>query len=406
MIGDLATWQRLMEPAMAELRAAAASSGTVAEIARLRKLYPSPLVAAAIDLAEARRRAQSKFGPEVVARLIADPAGVEMASSAAVSRHKVARFAAAAGNGAQIADLCCGIGGDAMALRAAGLQVLGVDADEVRAWMCAANASCQSRSARVEDPGAWNTPWFHLDPSRRTEGGKRIFTLADLSPGPEVWRGVIDRAKSCAAGNAFGGAIKLGPGVNPAEVLEAIGTSLPVEIEFISENRRMSQAVAWVGKLAGTASVRATAIRGDQVMSIAGEPAEPEVGQLSAFLIEADDAIERASLLGSLAQSIGASAICRGLGLLTADHPPADEWATSFAILASMPWNERRIHAWLREHDGGIVEVKTRGGAVEPDALQLRLRGRGGTVYTLFVLRIGRAMEAFITRRVVPGQSA
>ncbi len=402
---------------MAELRAAAAPSSTVAEIARLRKLYSPHLVAAAIDLAEARRRAQPKFGPEVAARLIADPAGVEMASSAAVSRHKAARFTAAAGIEATVADLCCGIGGDAMALRAAGLQVLGVDADEVRAWMCAANASCQSRAAGIEDPNAWSAPWFHLDPARRIDGGRRIFTLADLSPGPEVWRGVIDRAKSCATTDTFGGAIKLGPGVNPAEVREAIDTDLPLEIEFISENGRMSQAVVWVGKLAGgggaaggrgraDGGVRATAVRGERALSITGEPTEPEVGEISAFLIEADDAIERASLLGPLAQRIGACAIFPGLGLLTADHAPADEWATSFAILESMPWNERRIRAWLREHDGGIVEVKTRGGAVEPDALQLRLRGDGGTTYTLFVLRIGRAKEAFITRRVVSGRSA
>jgi len=147
-------------------------------------------------------------------------------------------------------------------------------------------------------------------------------------------------------------------------------------------------------------------VRGERALSITGEPTEPEVGEISAFLIEADDAIERASLLGPLAQRIGACAIFPGLGLLTADHAPADEWATSFTILESMPWNERRIRAWLREHDGGIVEVKTRGGAVEPDALQLRLRGDGGTTYTLFVLRIGRAKEAFITRRVVSGRSA
>jgi hypothetical protein len=76
---------------------------------------------------------------------------------------------------------------------------------------------------------------------------------------------------------------------------------------------------------------------------------------------------------------------------------------TAFGVLAHMPWIEKNVRAWLKEHDGGIVEVKTRGRAVDPDLVQKHLRGTGGQAYTVFVLRLGRAIEAFVTSRYEPG---
>jgi hypothetical protein len=408
MIGDLATWQRLTEPEMAELLAASAGGVAMGVAARagLRKRFPADLVAAATDLGEARHRAIAKFGADIAERLLADRAGVEMASSRAVALHKARRFATRAGKGARVADLCCGIGGDAIALRAVGLDVLGVDADPVRAWMCGVNAGCEAVCARVEDEGAWSAPWFHLDPARRAEGGQRIFELGDLSPGPEVWRDVIGRTCAAAAGGPWGGAIKLGPGVDPEDVRAAIGDTAPLEMEYISENGRMSQAVAWAGELAGPGALRATMIAGESIETLTGSASDPPAGDLGAYVIEADDAIERSCLLGTLASAIAAHAVFPGLGLLTADRPAFGAGCTSFEVLAQMPWNEKRVGTWLREHDGGIVEIKTRGGAVNPDVLQHRLRGPGGTVHTIFVLKLGGRMQAIITRRLSPARSA
>lgn len=411
MIGDLATWQRLMAPELAEFRAAAESGAgalSVSEIAALRKRHPAEVVSAAVELGDARRRGVVKFGEVIARRLVADRAGVEMASSAAVSRHKAGRFAGVVPRGESVADLCCGIGGDAMGMAAAGLEVVGVDSDEVRAWMCWINTGCKTVCDRVENASA---RWFHLDPARRVDGGRRVFDLEQLVPGPGVWREVIARASDAAAGCAekeegWGGAIKLGPGVGADEVQAAIGAGVPLELEYISEHGRMSQAVAWLGRLAGESPVRATAIRGDVVHSMAGEAGEPAAGELGAFVLEADDAAERAGLLGLLSQTSDARSIAAGLGLLTSDRAGPSAWFESFEVVARMPWNEKRLRTWLREHDAGVVEVKTRAGAVEPDSLQQRLRGTGAATFSVFVLRIGRTMEAFITRRVAKPVSA
>ena len=83
-----------------------------------------------MKLLDARARATSKF--EDPQRLIADIEGVEQASGTAIARHKASRFT----DLGQVADLCCGIGGDAIEL-ARVTKVTGFDIDPTRVWMTA-----------------------------------------------------------------------------------------------------------------------------------------------------------------------------------------------------------------------------------------------------------------------------
>ena len=55
---------------------------------------------------------------------------------------------------------------------------------------------------------------------------------------------------------------------------------------------------------------------------------------------------------------------------------------------------------WLAERGAGIVTVRTRGAACDPDAWQKALRGRGETPWTVFVLRLGLRRMAYAVRRV------
>ena len=119
-------------------RSARVDSSDVSAITSLRRDYSAQAVSVALSLVEARRKAQRKFG-ERGRSLIADVAGVEQASGAAVAAYKARRFADLLGGGATIADLCCGIGGDAMALADVGLDVIAVDRDPLRAWMAGQN---------------------------------------------------------------------------------------------------------------------------------------------------------------------------------------------------------------------------------------------------------------------------
>ncbi|USN98165.1 MAG: hypothetical protein H6810_08210 [Phycisphaeraceae bacterium] len=381
----LETWAALLAPEHASLRALAAACdpGDVSAVAKLRKKHPAELVHAALQLAEARRKLERKWpGREFVA----DPVGAEMASGELAARHKAGRFAAECAE-TPVFDLCCGIGADAVALIEAGLTVTAVDVDPLRAWMAGVNAACESRALDVQSLELADETMFHLDPSRRDEHGRRI-RYDQLTPGPSYIEQVCEGRS---------GAVKLPPGINPGEPPEG-------ELEYISERGRLTQAVLWTGRFTRHA-VSATLLRdGVEAVRIAGET-EPDAAIPYAALEEGmwahtvDPSVERAGLLAPMCRRAGLAMPHPQAGLLVGEAQSAEAMLTPFKVLAEMPWRRSRVLDWMRAHDGGLVEVKTRGKAVDPDVEQMALRGEGGTAHTVFVLRFGEAVRAVVCER-------
>jgi SAM-dependent methyltransferase len=384
----LALWHWLAtDNAAPLLRAAARVDGSPASHAQLRRAgYTLEQVAVALHLLDARRKAVAKFGAARAATLIADPEGVEQASSAAAAGVKASRFAEAArANAPAVLDLCCGIGGDTMALRDAGLAVEAVDADPLRAWMAGHNAGCRTVTADVADLDTTGR-LIHLDPARRADG-RRVFKLADYVPPPAVLRTLVERC--------VGAAVKLGPGCDLNDVAHALPAG---EIMFISERGRLTQAVLWTGALRRH---ERSAVLLDGATHLLHGSIVPEPLPLSParrYLLTPDPAAERAGLL----HRFNLPELASGLGVLTGDQAGASPWLMAYEVLEELPMREKKVAAWLSAHDGGIVTVKTRGRAADPDRLQAAWRGRGATPHVVFVLRLGTVVRAIICRPPAP----
>ncbi len=382
MNGEFETWRWLLTPAAEALvrRAAACESFDPAAIASLRRDATEAQARAAIELVLARRKAAAKFAH--ADRMLVDVEGVEQASSDAVARHKAARFAE---RGMERAcDLCCGIGGDAMAL-ARHTHLWTFDADPVRALMSSHNVGIAGGDCRAVAVDVTTQRWagraVHVDPSRRS-ADRRTHRYADLRPGPAFIAQLLDQCSDAA--------VKLSPAVD-------IESLPPGELEIIGESGGLVQAVLWTGRLARAAR---SATRLPAGHTISGTPMDPPVGPLGRYLLTVDAAVERAGLMGNLAESLGLAAPHPRLGVLSADAPVDHPMLTPFELIETMPWRAKRVRQWLTAHDGGIAEIKTRGKAVDPDRVQRRLRGEGATTHTVFIFRLNRKLEAWITRRI------
>ncbi|MGH3586408.1 MAG: SAM-dependent methyltransferase, partial [Pseudonocardia sp.] len=139
---------------------------------RLRRRYPARLVADAIGQQELRTRAADKFGR--AEDMFFTRAGWEQASAEVVSAHRRARYRGCA----TIADLCCGIGGDLVAL-AADAEVVAVDRDPVHLWMARQNARAygvdhhvETREADVREAELAGVDAVFVDPARRSGTGR------------------------------------------------------------------------------------------------------------------------------------------------------------------------------------------------------------------------------------------
>ncbi len=326
-------------------------------VARLRKIpgVNAAVTTAAIELSRARRAAAVKFGPAVADRWVGDWSGTQQASDGRVAAYKAQRFAERLPHAigttptAKVLDLACGLGGDLMAFADAGLSVLGVDADPTRAWAARRHAQRPTITVDITDPRL--TPYltsaaaFHLDPARRS-GDRRTLDLMAYLPPPPVW---IQLLTGCP-----NGAIKLAPGVDRDELLEAMAADETVndatlsqfdrtmEMEYISRDGRLVQAMAWFGALAGdqrgdhpgdhssdgqSIPLRATRIDKDgATIRFAGAPRPLRIGPLKAFVLAPDPALERAGLLGTFAAAESYRGVHPELGILTTDDPRPSPW--------------------------------------------------------------------------------
>ena len=388
-------WLQLLDAASADLlkEAEAGDFRQVSRLGRLRERWGAGLAAAALELVAARRSAATKF-PSLPG-LVGDVAGVEQATGLLVAQHKAGRFSRLAPE--RIHDLCCGIGGDALAL-AAVASTTACDVDPLRAWMCGQNLEQAGLDGQVccenVEELALEGEVIHIDPSRREEDrkgggqGRRAWNFRDYRPGPEFIESLLERNPDSA--------VKLGPGIRIAD----LPLSENSELEFIEESGRLVQAVLWSGRLALNPGQHTASLvpLGEQ---LSGHPAAPPCSSThgpDTWIAVAAPSLERAGLLAGACDRHGLVEMAAGLGILTGASPPPGPWFRTFEVVESMPWRPRKVCAWLASRDAGLVEVKTRGGAVNPEEARKKLRGRGDSRFIVFILRLGKKVVAIICK--------
>jgi hypothetical protein len=336
----------------------------------LRRDHPTELVVDALAQQDLRSRAGTKFSR--AADMFFTRAGLEQASAEVVSEHRQRRYRGSA----TIADLCCGIGGDLVAL-AAESRVIGVDRDPVHLWMAGENARAygvldrvQTRESDVRDVDLAGVDAVFVDPARRSGSSRK---RVGASEPPLAWcLGVADAVERVG--------IKAAPGLDH-ELVPA-----GWELEFVAVDRDLKETALWSPALA-TARTRATVLPGEHTM--VAEPGDPvEVGEPEAFLFDPNPAITRAGLVEDLARRIGAHKIDDRIAFLTGSSPAHSPFARTLRVIDSGPWNQKQLPDRLRRLDIGSVDIRRRGLAGDVDALHRRLKLTGSRRATLVMTRV------------------
>ena len=257
---DLQAFRFLQTPVgerwLAELAGADLSPQThLAWASRLRQEVEPAWAQALLETALLRRRAAAKFSR--ADHMFFTREALEQASAEVVARYRAGRYAAAGLT--TVLDLCCGIGGDALAL-AAGGHVIGVDEDEVRLAMAAHNVAVYEGEgvfrgtcadvlalspSLLAGRGQPRPRAIFFDPARRDERGERVYHLAQYRPPVTAvltqWRRAVPHM-----------GVKVSPGLDYGEM------PAQTEVEFISVDGELREAVLWLGDLRQGADRRAT----------------------------------------------------------------------------------------------------------------------------------------------------
>ena len=337
----------------------------------LRREYPASLAAAATAQHELRLAARAKFVRAM--EMLFTRAGYEQSSSETIATYRARRF----GDARRIADLCCGIGGDLLAL-ASGRDVLAVDLDEMHARLALHNAGVYGRAenvravvADVRDLTLAGLDGVFIDPARRS-GDHRF--RAGMSQPPLDWcLALCERVPAVC--------VKAAPGL-PAELIPD-----GWEAEFIADGRDLKEAVLWSPALAGETR-RATILPGgDTLTAVPGDPVP--VTEPGEYLLDPNPAVTRAGLVEDLARDLGGAAkIDPEIAFLTLDRPVTTPFARTLRVLESAPWNEKQFAKRLRDLGIGAVDIRRRGLAGDVDQIRRRLKLAGKDRATVVITRV------------------
>jgi hypothetical protein len=373
---------------------------TPADAARWRRDLSLETFHAALIVAQTdakARRSKGKFA-DSPRWIWGVPEALEQATALPVGRYKAERIGSVCGN-ARVIDLCCGMGGDALAF-AARFPVTAVDRSPVRAWMAEQNLSGSTHPATAIAADIAGLPMavdehsiIHIDPARRA-AGRRSAAWEESIPGPNLVMPLIERAA--------GGSIKLSPGVEFDDLP-------PGHLELISERRAVVQAVLWTGcfvaPFGGAGYRSATVIDGNgQASRLTGQPAASlgSAAPAGRYVLEVDGAVHRAGLAPLLLDRLAAAALSDDCGLLTCDTDPQSPFVTLFETVATFPYAERRLAAHLPP---GVIEFKPRGVTLDTDRLQRHYSTGGPDVYSLLIYPAGGTLHATLCRRQLSASS-
>lgn len=344
----------------------------------LRARYPVSLVLDALAQHELRGRAQAKFSR--AGEMFFTRAGLEQASAEPVARHRARRYA---GRG-RVADLCCGIGGDLIALTGGGQETLAVDLDPLHLRMAQVNAGVYGAAgelttvaADVRDVSLTGVAAAFVDPARRA--GQRRLRTGDSEP-PLAW--CLELAQRVGAVG-----IKAAPGLSRDAVPPGW------ELEFIAVGRELKEAVAWSPALA-TVPRRATILPAGHTLTGVGDDTTSSRTGASAvrlpgeYLYDPNPAVTRAGLVRELAGRVGGGQIDSQIAFLAADTATPTPFARLLRVIDSAPWDQKRLPARLRALDVGAVDIRRRGLAGDVEKLHRQLKLSGSRSATLVMTRV------------------
>ena len=388
---DLQSFAQLLSPAgqavLAEIQACQPREADyLVHFQRFSRRFPADLTQTALEIAIQRGRAEDKF--PLGGQMYFDRESLEQASSFPVAAERARRYQGFDG----VLDMGCSAGGDALAL-AEQAPVLGIDLDPLRLALASANgfvlapryaanwlqADLTWLPIRLERTKS-NTALF-FDPARRSDG-RRVYSVERYHPPLSIIREWLPHVAEIG--------VKLSPGVNLAEL-----DAYDAEIEFISVQGELKEAVLWFGALR-TAARRATLlteVNGQyETASLVQNPDE-RLAQLPIsapldFIYEPDPAILRAGLVALLGTQLQAAQFDADIAYLTASRVVETPFARCWAVRDWFPFQLKRLRAYLRGRGVGRVTVKKRGSPLEPEDLIRQLKLQGDAQALLFLTHL------------------
>jgi|LakMenEpi05May12_1017382.scaffolds.fasta_scaffold04907_2 SAM-dependent methyltransferase len=380
---------------LAEVGEIDSKADMVKVVSKLRgKGHSAELVATVLTQVKLRRRAKAKFG-EFAPTMFFTEEGLEQASRLKVAAIHAGRFR---NHGLKrIADLGCGIGAESLAIASLDMEVTAFEIDEVTAALATYNlASFENVKVEQADVTTINLDNFDglfIDPARRdlkdskTNINKRKYDINDFSPSFDF---VLEAARTKPT------IVKLGPGLDHKDIPD------DAEAVWVSDDGDLVELTLYFGILRRPEVKRAALLLSPngtfEITSSEAERLDAPLGELGRYLYEPDASIIRSHLVGNLAISLELNIFSNEIAYLSSDEEVHSPWLKGYEVLENLVFDRKKLKAYLREKNIGVLEIKKRGADITPEQLRRELDPKGTESATLIVTRVDGAHRVLIVR--------
>ena len=380
---------------LAEVGEIDSKADMVKVVSKLRgKGHSAELVATVLTQVKLQRRAKAKFG-EFAETMFFTEEGLEQASRLKVAAIHAGRFR---NHGLKrIADLGCGIGAESLAIASLEMEVTAFEIDEVTAALATYNlASFENVKVEQADVTTINLDNFDglfIDPARRdlkdskTNINKRKYDINDFSPSFDF---VLEAARTKPT------IVKLGPGLDHKDIPDE------AEAVWVSDDGDLVELTLYFGILRRPEVKRAALLLSPngtfEITSSEAERLDAPLRELGKYLYEPDASIIRSHLVGDLAISLGLNIFSNEIAYLSSNEEVHSPWLKGYEVLENLVFDRKKLKAYLREKNIGVLEIKKRGADITPEQLRRELDPKGTESATLIVTRVDGAHRVLIVR--------
>ncbi|MFG0266232.1 MAG: class I SAM-dependent methyltransferase [Rhodopirellula sp. JB055] len=332
---------------------------------------------------------------------------------------QVAKFKACWFGDQSVTDICCGIGGDLIALARRG-PTTGIDANQSLLSFTAANlitadvnANLRCLDVMESEPAdvVSGSNWIHIDPDRRVDNQRHVQ--------PDAWLPTWERTEALL-NQVNGGLVKMAP----ATTLDS-SLSDACHLMWISSGGSVREQTAIWGSLPtppttsqGAASWQAggrtaVVLKHDAAQCYSaesGDSADPAsvASAAQSWMIDPDGAIRAAGLTDHFARSHEAQTLGGPSGFLTADWNEPEDAPSSpqhacqhLAMVAPirdrLSCDDRALRRYFRKANAYPEIIKARSVDIDPGKLGKKLRECGETPLALWIGRNGKKTYAVVT---------
>lgn len=343
-----------------------------------------------VSLIKLRRLAKDKFSQSQ--SMFFTSLSLEQATGERIARYIAQRFKPTW----KVADLTCGLGGNAIFLAQQVTKVLAIDIEEEKINCARENALAYQVENKIDfivGDAFLNisreVDAFFIDPARDRAGETKTRSFLNSRPSLlDILPKLFAVTKNVA--------VKISPAFDYEELKQL--PEVP-EIEIISEENNCKVAMLWFGDFK-TANRRATGFKGEEFFTFVDEEeAISKTSLLKEYLFEVNKAISKAHLINEVATKFSLTKINNHLSFLTGDKLVKTNTLNifrKFKVLHCESFSLKKFQEFLTNRAISRAEIMTKHFPMTPEEVRKRSKLKEGGPVILILTVLQNEEKVFI----------